>query len=111
MYLFIVSERGDRTNICSDFRIFDIDGFIEYINLQDRIKSYYKQYRIAKLNDDSFKTRIFKYLTLEEFEDIFKNHIEDIKELLVYTKSKWGIDYPFFRKDIYTKYGTLKEEN
>lgn len=108
MYLFIVSERGDRTNICSNFRVFDINGFIKYINSQDRIKSYYKQYRIAKLNDDSFKTRIFKYINLDEFEKIFEGHIAEIKNLLEYAKYEFGTEYPFFKKEIHVKYGKLK---
>lgn len=110
MYIFIVSERGDRTNICSDFKVFDIDGFIEYIKEHSN-KSWRTQYRVSKVNDDNFQTRIFKYLTLDEFVEIFENKLEEISCLLNYTKNKWGIDYPYFKKEIHTKYGKTIEEN
>ncbi len=104
MYLFIVSERGDRTNICSNFRIFDINGFLEYLKTKEN-KYWRVQYRVAKLNDDNFETRIFKYINLDEFEEIFEGHIDDIKSLLKYTKDSWGTDYPYFKKEIHIKYG------
>lgn len=109
MYLFIVSERGDRTNICSNFRIFDINGFLEHLKTKEN-KYWRVQYRVAKLNDDNFETRIFKYINLDEFEEIFEGHIDDIKNLLKYTKNSWGTDYPYFKKEIHIKYGELTIE-
>ncbi len=123
-YVFIISERGDRTNILSNFEIITLDKLIEYLKEDLKTIEYNKNkdwrerkeghvlvgwrknLRVAKINDTKdFQTRILKYITLKEFEDIFEEHIKDITPLLEY--STYGTKY--FRAEILNKYGIKKE--
>lgn len=123
-YVFIISERGGRTNILCDFELITLNKLIECLKEDIEIKKYNegkawnerkkthilewgKKIRIAKINEaKNFQTRILKYIKLEEFEEIFKEHIDDIEPLLEY--SKYGEKY--FRMEILKKYGTIKEK-
>lgn len=68
--------------------------------------SWEKKIRVSKIDGaDNFQTRLLKYITLDEFEEIFQGHIEDIKPLLEY--KTYGDKY--FRMDILKKYGIKKE--
>lgn len=122
-YVFIISERGERTNILCDFEVITLEQLIKYLKEDLEIKQFNegkpwnerkrghiitwgKKIRIAKINDsNNFHTRLLKFITLEEFEEIFKGHIEDIKFLLEYSTN--GDKY--FRKEILNKYGIKKE--
>ena len=122
-YVFIISYRGDRTNICSGFELISLSTLIEYIkedvktveenkdkNWQERkethfLDSYRKSIRVGKIDSKNFQTRILKYITLQEFEEIFKGHIEDIKPLLEY--KTYGDKY--FRSEVLKKYGIKKD--
>ena len=69
--------------------------------------SWGKKIRVAKINGaDNFQTRLLKYITLDEFQEIFQEHIDDIKHLLQY--KTYGDKY--FRMDILKKYGIKKED-
>lgn len=123
-YVFIISERGERTNILCDFEVITLEQLIKYLkedleiieynkdkqwNERKRghiLVSWGKKIRVAKINDfNNFQTRLLKYITLEEFEDIFQGHIKDITPLLEYKTN--GDKY--FRMDILKKYGIKKE--
>lgn len=122
-YVFIISERGERTNILCDFEVITLEQLTKYLKEDLEIKKYNegkvwnerkrghildwgKKIRVAKINEaKNFKTRILKYITLEEFAEIFKGHIDDIKPLLEY--STYGDKY--FRREILKKYGIKKE--
>ena len=123
-YVFIISERGERTNILCDFEVITLEKLIEYLkedleiieynkdkqwNERKRghiLASWGKKIRVAKINGaDNFQTRLLKYITLDEFQEIFQEHIDDIKHLLEY--KTYGDKY--FRMDILKKYGIKKE--
>ena len=121
-YVFIISERGERTNILCDFEVITLDQLIKYLKEDLEIKKYNegklwnerrarilgwgKKIRVAKINEaKNFQTRILKYITLEEFEEIFKGHIDDIQPLLEYRT--YGDKY--FRSEVLKKYGIKKE--
>lgn len=122
-YVFIISEKGERTNILCDFEIITLEQLIKYLKEDLEIKKYNegkvwnerkrghildwgKKIRVAKINEaKNFQTRILKYITLEEFEEIFKGHIGDIRPLLEY--KTYGTKY--FRSEVLKKYG-IKEK-
>lgn len=122
-YVFIISERGERTNILCDFEVITLDQLIKYLKEDLEIKKYNegklwnerrrehilgwgKKIRVSKINEaKNFQTRILKYITLEEFEEIFKGHIDDIQPLLEY--ETYGDKY--FRSEVLKKYGIKKE--
>ena len=121
-YVFIISERGERTNILCDFEVITLDQLIKYLKEDLEIKKYNegklwnerrahilgwgKKIRVAKINEaKNSQTRILKYITLEEFEEIFKGHIDDIQPLLEYRT--YGDKY--FRSEVLKKYGIKKE--
>lgn len=123
-YVFIISERGERTNILCDFEIITLEQLIKYLKEDLEIKKYNedkardkrkrehilrwgKQIRVAKINEaKNFQTRILKYITLEEFEEIFKGHIDDIRLLLEYKT----YNDKYFRSEVLKKYGIKKEK-
>lgn len=123
-YVFIISESGERTNILCDFEVITLEQLIKYLKEDLEIKKYNegkvwnerkrghildwgKKIRVAKINEaKNFQTRILKYITLEEFEDIFKGHIDDIQPLLEYRT--YGDKY--FRREVLKKYGIKKEK-
>lgn len=123
-YVFIISESGERTNILCDFEVITLEQLIKYLKEDLEIKKYNegkvwnerkrrhildwgKKIRVAKINETkNFQTRILKYITLEEFEDIFKGHIDDIQPLLEYRT--YGDKY--FRREVLKKYGIKKEK-
>lgn len=122
-YVFIISYRGDRTNICSNFELISLETLIKYI--QEDVKtekqnegkewrereethflgSWRNSVRVGKIDDKNFQTRLLKYITLEEFERIFEGHIEDVKPLLEY--ETYGNKY--FKMEVLKKYGIKKE--
>lgn len=96
MYIFLLTESGARTNICSTIKLVNLEQLIKYLEEDKKIKEkkgesdyweYYKKLnikpycaiRVGKVNDNAFRTRILKYITLEEFEDIFKGNIDKIQ--------------------------------
>lgn len=120
MYIFLLTERGYRTNICSTMKLINLEQLIKYAEEDKKTKEkhkgerfwdYYKELhfqgdwhkavRVGKVNDDTFQTRILKYITLEEFEDIFKENIDKIQLLLEYR----DVQSALFRKEILKKYG------
>ena len=121
MYVFILTRNGAKTNIKLAMKLMSLDKLIEYIKEDEEIKKQNQgnrffeyidklnldletgryQLRIGKIDDSEFQTRIIKFLTLEEFEEIFDGHIEDIKPLLRYGKISEGL----FRGTILKKYG------
>lgn len=105
MYIFLITERGDRTNICSNIKLVTLQNLINLLNNGTRV-SWRTQIRVGKIDDENFQTRILKYIDLKEFEEIFKGHIEEIKTLLTYRNFQQGI----FKKEILKKYG-IKEED
>ena len=125
MYVFILTESGARTNICSTMKLINLEQLIKYVEEDKKIKekrkerNYYSEYykklnikpycaiRVGKVNDNSFQTRILKYITLEEFEDIFKGNIDKIQLLLEYRDVRNAL----FRKEILKKYGKKIEED
>lgn len=122
-YIFLITEKGGRTNICASMELISLPKLIEYLKedvktLEDNKNKDWREHkerhilngwgtsvRVGKVDDKSFPTKILKYLTLEEFEEIFKEYIDDIEPLLEYTT--YGDKY--FRKDILNKYGIKKE--
>lgn len=122
-YVFIISRKGNRTNILSDFELISLQTLIEYIqedlktiegneskDWRERkethiLKGWRSSIRVGKIDAKDFQTRILKYITLEEFENIFEGHIKDIMPLLEY--STYGDKY--FRKEVLKKYGIKKE--
>lgn len=120
-YVFIISERGCRTNIMSDFEVISIEKLITYLkediqiwkNENDKekwrklhiLKGWRTGLRVACIDNSNFQTRLFKYINLEEFEDIFKGHIKEIEPLLEYGHLR----YSYFKKEILNKYGIKKE--
>lgn len=104
MYIFLITERGDRTNICSNIKLVTLQTLIDLLNNEIKL-SWRTQIRVGKVDDKNFQTRILKYINLKEFEEIFKGHIEDIKSLLIYSNFQQGI----FKKEILQKYGIKGE--
>ncbi len=122
-YIFIISNRGDRTNICSAFELISMETLIKYIQEDVEtikqnegkawseqkethfLRSWRKSIRVGRIDDKQFQTRILKYITLKEFEEIFDGHIEEIKPLLEY--KTYGDKY--FRSEVLKKYGIKKE--
>lgn len=122
MYVFLISERGERTNICSNIKLITLETLIKYMQedliLKEKyqnkeidwrelkskshfLDSYFKQVRVGKVDDSNFQTRILKYISLEEFEEIFEGHIEDIAPLLEYKDGYSAL----FKKEVLKKYG------
>ena len=124
MYVFILTQSGARTTICSDMQLISLEQLIKFIKEDEQIKAEYQHchlweyadklhlnldsrrnsLRVGKVDDPNFETRIIKYLTLEEFEEIFEGHIEDIAPLLQYDSIQDGL----FRGTILKKYGSKK---
>ena len=102
-YIFLITEKGARTNICSNIKLLSLSGLIKWIESEDF--RWYINIRVGKLDDERFQTRILKYISLKEFEDIFCGHIEKIKPLLEY--KTYGDKY--FRNEVLKKYGIKKE--
>lgn len=123
-YVFIISHRGGRTNICSTFELISLETLIKYMqedlktideneskDWRDKkethfLNSWSNSIRVGKIDSKNFQTRILKYITLKEFEDIFDGYIKDIKPLLFYETN--GSRY--FRIEILKKYGVKKEK-
>lgn len=124
MYIFLLTESGARTNICSTIKLVNLEQLIKYLEEDKKIKekrkeyNYYSEYykklnikpycaiRVGKVNDHTFQTRILKYITLEEFENIFKGNIDKIQPLLEYR----DVQSALFKKEILKKYGKKIEE-
>lgn len=122
-YVFILTQKGDRTNILSDFELISLERLIQYLKEDLETLEYNKDkgwkdqkkvhilggwrfsIRVGKINDTTFQTRLLKYITLKEFEEIFVEHIRDIQPLLKYRT--YGDKY--FRMEVLKKYG-IKEE-
>lgn len=121
MYVFILTRSGAKTNIKATMEIISLEKLIEYIkedeetkrqNVGNRFFEYMDklhlnlqngiyQLRIGKVDDPNFPTRLIRFLTLEEFEEIFEGHIEDVKPLLRYYRISEGL----FKGTILKKYG------
>lgn len=123
-YIFLITEKGGRTNICANMELVSLPQLIDYIaddvkiieenknkdwrDKKDRhvLNGWGTNIRVGKIDDRTFPTRILKYLTLEEFEEIFNGHINDIKPLLEYT----AYSTKYFRSEVLRKYGIKKED-
>jgi len=95
-YIFMVTHRGDRTNIMAGFQVLDKQGFIKYLKSIDK-KGWREQYRYSKIGGYAGN---LKEMQLSEFNNVFLSDDftpEQVTEL--------------FRKNISEVYGLHKQRN
>lgn len=92
-------------------KVYDIEGLMENFPF-DEYKFREPTIRIGKINDEEFGVKKTKDLSLEEFEEIFGEYLEyeTMRKLLTHNPDRLYERYPYFRKEIYQKYGILKKE-
>ncbi len=107
-YIFLVTKSGYHTSIClGTSRVFYLKELIQYVEQSYNEHPFgkwgpYYTIRICIPNDTIYR---LNELSVSQFEMIFKNDLDTIKFLLYY----WKGAYPFFKKEVYVKYGILKE--
>jgi len=93
-YVFMVTHRGDRTNIMANFKVLYKEEFLKYISSLKK-SSYGEQYRYAKVGGFAYN---LKEMQLVEFDTVFGKDDFTTEQITA-----------MFRKDISEVYGLHKQ--
>jgi hypothetical protein len=112
MYIFLLTKAGEHTQAkVTEMVVYDIEGLLSEFTFEC-YKFKEPTIRVGKLNDIEFGVKKTKDLSLQEFEEIFGDYLEHetVKRMLMHNPESLWEKYPYFRKDIYKKYGIIKKD-